>query len=59
MVILEPFCKMGTGNLGLGILVSHSRKSRWTCREEEGEGGEEEETRGRRKEEEGIVIDGC
>ena len=29
-VILEPFWRMKTGNLGLGMLVSHSRKSRCT-----------------------------
>lgn len=29
-VSLEPFCRMGTGNLGLGMLVSHSLKSRFT-----------------------------
>ncbi len=28
MVILELFWRTGTGNLGLGILVSHRRKSR-------------------------------
>ena len=48
MVILEPFCRMGTGNLGLGMLVSHSRKSLWTCRGEEREEGEEGEGGGRR-----------
>ena len=33
MVILELFCRTGTGNFGLGILVSHKRKSRCTyCR---------------------------
>ena len=26
----ELFCSMGTGNLGLGMLVSHSLKSLWT-----------------------------
>ena len=30
-VILLPFCKIITGNFGLGILVSHRRKSLWTC----------------------------
>ena len=34
-VNLEPFCKMGTGNLGLGMLVSHSLKSRLTLKDEE------------------------
>ena len=29
-VILEPFCRIDTGNLGLGMLVSHRRKSRDT-----------------------------
>ena len=29
-VIFEPFCRMKTGNLSLGMLVSHKRKSRWT-----------------------------
>ena len=27
-VILEPFCRINTGNLSLGILVSQRRKSR-------------------------------
>lgn len=31
MVIFEPFCRMDTGNLLLGKLVSQRRKSRWTC----------------------------
>lgn len=31
MVILEPFWRMDTGNLLLGRLVSHTRKSLCTC----------------------------
>jgi hypothetical protein len=31
MVILELFWSTGTGNLGLGMLVNHRRKSRCTC----------------------------
>ena len=31
MVIFELFWSTGTGNLGLGMLVSHKRKSRCTC----------------------------
>ena len=40
MVILELFCSTDTGNLGLGILVNHSLKSRWTWGGEGGERGE-------------------
>lgn len=32
-VILLPFCKIITGNIGLGILVSHNRKSLCTWKE--------------------------
>lgn len=34
MVILEPFWRMDTGNLLLGRLVSHRRKSLCTCGED-------------------------
>lgn len=34
MVILEPFWRIDTGNLLLGRLVSHRRKSLCTCRGE-------------------------
>lgn len=30
-VIFTPFCRMLTGKAGLGMLVSHSRKSLCTC----------------------------
>lgn len=35
-VNFEPFCRMDTGNFGLGILVSHKRKSRCTCLKQDG-----------------------
>ena len=31
-VILDPFCRINTGNLLLGILVNHRRKSLCTCK---------------------------